>query len=91
MPHVKAIAPSLLIRKNSREQKGQPYYDMSIFQDGNGQRCPKELPGPLWPKPGGDVLTSCLCMRPFKRFPSSLPFHRQLGSIDGHQSGGDQL
>ena len=87
-----AIAPSLLIRKNSREQKGQPYYDMSIFQDGNGQRYPKELPDPLRPKPGGlrpDQLLVYEAFQKISRQPTALS--GQLGSNDGQGAGMEQL
>lgn len=87
-----ALAPSLLIRKNSREQKGQPYYDMSIFQDGNGQRYPKELPDPLRPKPGGLRPDQLLVYEAFQRI-SRQPTTSsgQLVSIDGQGAGMDQL
>lgn len=87
-----AIAPSLLMRKNSREQKGQPYYDLSIFQDGNGQRYPKELPDPLRPKPGGlrpDQLLVYEAFQKISRQPTTSS--GQLGSIDGQGAGMDQL
>ena len=91
-----ALAPSLSIRKNSREQKGQPYYDMSIFQDGNGQRYPKELPDPLRPKPGGLRPDQLLVYEAFQRISRqpTAPSSAQPGSSDG-QGGGlsnmDQL
>ena len=91
-----ALAPSLSIRKNSREQKGQPYYDMSIFQDGNDQRYPKELPDPLRPKPGGLRPDQLLVYEAFQRISRqpTAPSSAQPGSSDG-QGGGlsnmDQL
>jgi CCR4-NOT transcription complex subunit 1 len=39
-------------RRSHREQTGQPFYDMSIFQN-SGQRYPTALPEQLQPKPGG--------------------------------------
>mmetsp|Transcript_36486 Transcript_36486/g.88051 ORF Transcript_36486/g.88051 Transcript_36486/m.88051 type:complete len:2380 (-) Transcript_36486:135-7274(-) len=45
------LASQLNARKKHREQTGQPFYDMSIFQ--NNQRYPANLPDALRPKPGG--------------------------------------
>ena len=45
-------APQLQMRKDSREKKGELYYDMSIFGSAS-QRYPRELPDMLRPKPGG--------------------------------------
>jgi CCR4-NOT transcription complex subunit 1 len=93
-----ALAPSLSIRKNTREQKGQPYYDMSIFQEGNGQRYPKELPDPLRPKPGGLRPDQLLVYEAFQRIsrqptapPSAQPGHidSQGGMSNLDQLGGD--
>ena len=87
-----SIAPSLLIRKNSREQKGKPYYDMSIFQDGNGQRYPKELPDPLRPKPGGLRPDQLLVYEAFQKISRQpIASSGQLGSTDGQGAEMDQL
>ncbi|GKY99341.1 hypothetical protein MPSEU_000889100 [Mayamaea pseudoterrestris] len=46
-----ALASAVGARRNHRDQTGQPYYDMSIFSNGN--RFPASLPDALRPKPGG--------------------------------------
>jgi CCR4-NOT transcription complex subunit 1 len=46
------LSLSLNARRKHREQTGQPFYDMSIFGNGN-QRYPAALPEQLRPKPGG--------------------------------------
>ena len=46
-----ALAQSLNNRRKHREQLGQPFYDMSIFN--SNQRYPTALPEQLRPKPGG--------------------------------------
>ena len=63
-----ALTAELSIRKNHREQKGQPYYDMSIFHT-EGQRYPKELPDPLRPKPGGLRAEQLLVYDAFQLIP----------------------
>ncbi len=79
-----ALAVALSTRKSSRDQ-GQPYYDMSIFQDGNGRRYPKDLPDPLRPKPGGLRPEQLLVYEAFQRAPRqpTAPSSAQGGSIDG--------
>lgn len=62
-----AIAPALALRKNTREQKGHPYYDMSIFE--GGQRYPKELPDQLRPKPIGLRQDQLFVYEAFQRIP----------------------
>lgn len=62
-----AIAPSLQTRKKHREQTGQPFYDMSIF-NGN-QRYPASLPEPLLPKPGGLRNEQLHVYEAFQRLP----------------------
>jgi len=47
-----ALATPMNTRRQHREQTGQPYYDTSIFSNGN-QRYPAALPDQLRPKPGG--------------------------------------
>ena len=81
-----ALTPDLTVRKNSREQKGQPFYDMSIF-DGN-QRYPKELPDPLRPKPGGLRPDQLLVYEAFQRIPRQPAASGQ--PIDGGSNGMDQ-
>jgi len=88
-----ALTPALSIRKNHREQKGQPYYDMSIFHNEN-QRYPKELPDPLRPKPGGLRPDQLLVYEAFQRIPRQpAPSTQQPGSLDGQggPSNMDQL
>jgi len=91
-----ALSPALSIRKNSREQKGQPYYDMSIFhnegQQQQPQRYPKELPDPLRPKPGGLRPEQLLVYDAFQRIPcqpTAPPATGQpVGGLEGGQVGG---
>ena len=45
-----ALASAVTARRKHREQTGQPFYDMSIFSNGN--RFPASLPEALRPKPG---------------------------------------
>lgn len=47
-----ALSSGIGARRKHREQTGQPFYDMSIFSNGN-QRYPSVLPDQLRPKPGG--------------------------------------
>jgi CCR4-NOT transcription complex subunit 1 len=47
-----ALGASMNARRKHREQTGQPFYDMSIFSNGN-LRYPAALPDQLRPKPGG--------------------------------------
>lgn len=47
-----ALAQAINSRREHRKQTGQPFYDMSIFGNGN-QRYPGALPEQLRPKPGG--------------------------------------
>jgi CCR4-NOT transcription complex subunit 1 len=47
-----ALSAAMNARRKHREQTGQPFYDMSIFSNGN-QRYPNALPDQLRPKPGG--------------------------------------
>lgn len=62
-----AIAPSLQTRKKYREQNGQPFYDMSIFTNGN--QYPASLPEPLRPKPGGLRNEQLHIYEAFQRIP----------------------
>ena len=63
-----AISPALQTRKKHREQTGQPFYDMSIFNNGN-QRYPASLPEPLLPKPGGLRNEQLHVYEAFQRIP----------------------
>ncbi len=63
-----AISPALQARKKHREQTGQPFYDMSIFNNSN-QRYPASLPEPLLPKPGGLRSEQLLVYEAFQRIP----------------------
>jgi CCR4-NOT transcription complex subunit 1 len=47
-----ALGAAMNARRKHREQTGQPFYDMSIFSNGN-LRYPGALPDQLRPKPGG--------------------------------------
>lgn len=93
-----ALSPALSARKNSREQKGQPYYDMSIFHNDTGgqpQRYPKELPDPLRPKPGGLRPEQLLVYDAFQRIPrqptAPPPASQQPGGAELGASNADPL
>ena len=61
-----SLADEAAVRKTSREQKGRPYYDASIFDAG---RYPKELPDALRPKPGGLRPDQLAVYDAFQRIP----------------------
>lgn len=61
-----AVAPALQARRKSRETTGQPFYDMSIF---NNLRYPGALPESLRPKPGGLRPQQLLVYEAFQRVP----------------------
>ena len=61
-----AVAPALQARRKSRETTGQPFYDMSIFQN---LRYPGALPDSLRPKPGGLHPQQLLVYEAFQRVP----------------------
>lgn len=61
-----AVAPALQARRKSRETTGQPFYDMSIF---NNLRYPAALPDSLRPKPGGLHPQQLLVYEAFQRVP----------------------
>lgn len=61
-----AVAPALQARRKSRETTGQPFYDMSIF---NNLRYPGALPDSLRPKPGGLLPHQLLVYEAFQRVP----------------------
>ena len=102
-----ALGPALSIRKNTREQKGQPYYDMSIFhsnstdssnsQQQQGQppplRYPKDLPDPLRPKPGGLRPEHLLVYDAFQRIPRQPTAPPATGQqqLDGGLEGGSGI
>ena len=62
-----ALAGALQTRRKHREQTGQPYFDMSIFNNGN--RYPSALPAELRPKPGGLGPQQLLVYEAFQRIP----------------------
>jgi CCR4-NOT transcription complex subunit 1 len=62
-----ALAGALQTRRKHREQTGQPYFDMSIFNNGN--RYPGALPAELRPKPGGLGPQQLLVYEAFQRIP----------------------
>ena len=62
------MAPQFQMRKDSREKKGQLYYDMSIFGP-ESQRYPRDLPDMLRPKPGGLRPEQLLVYDAFQRIP----------------------
>lgn len=63
-----ALAPAVNARRKHREQTGQPFYDMSIFSNGN-QRYPGALPDQLRPKPGGLKTEHFQLYESFQRMP----------------------
>jgi len=62
-----ALSGALNSRKKHREQTGQPFYDMSIFN--NNSRYPGALPDPLRPQPGGLRNDQLLVYEAFQRMP----------------------
>jgi len=76
-----AIAPSLQTRKKHREQTGQPFYDMSIFNSTN-QRYPAALPESLRPKPVGLRSEQLHVYEAFQRIPRqpNVPAQQQGGA-----------
>lgn len=81
------IAPALATRRDTREQKGQLYYDMSIFGSEN-QRYPRELPDMLRPKPGGLRPEQLLVYEAFQRIPRQpQPTHSSSESQSGQSTG----
>lgn len=77
-----ALADALSTRKKHREQTGTPFYDMSIFGNGN-QRYPAALPEPLRPKPGGLRNEQLLVYEAFQR----IPRHPNVGGSHQQTSG----
>lgn len=73
-----ALATALTARRKHREQTGQPFYDMSIFTNGN--RYPATLPDALRPKPGN------LKLEHYQLYES---FQRMSGSATQNQSQSD--
>ena len=70
-----ALATAMSTRRKHREQTGQPFYDMSIFSNGN-QRYPAALPDQLRPKPGGLQSGTLSALRKF-------PAHASTDSRSG--------
>ncbi|KAL7495152.1 hypothetical protein ACHAWT_006213 [Skeletonema menzelii] len=82
------IAPALALRKDTREKKGQLYYDMSIFGSEN-QRYPRELPDMLRPIPGGLRQEQLLVYEAFQRIPRQPSSDSQSGGTgDANNSTG---
>jgi CCR4-NOT transcription complex subunit 1 len=85
------LKSALSTRKSHREQTGQPFFDVSIFNKG---RYPAGLPDPLRPKPGGLRADQLLVYESFQRAPRTPNFLAQQqdgasgGSIDGIKEGG---
>jgi CCR4-NOT transcription complex subunit 1 len=82
------IAPALTLRKETREKKGQLYYDMSIFGNEN-QRYPRELPDMLRPKPGGLRPEQLLVYDAFQRIPRQPGPTQSSSESQSGQSTGD--
>eukprot|EP00984_Skeletonema_dohrnii_P021519 scaffold10775_cov119-Skeletonema_dohrnii-CCMP3373.AAC.4 len=82
------IAPALTLRKDTREKKGQLYYDMSIFGSEN-QRYPRELPDMLRPKPGGLRPEQLLVYEAFQRIPRQPQPTQSSSESQSGQSTGD--
>ncbi|KAL7457410.1 hypothetical protein ACHAWC_009841 [Mediolabrus comicus] len=82
------IAPQLQMRKDSREKKGQLYYDMSIFGP-ESQRYPRDLPDMLRPKPGGLRPEQLLVYDAFQRIPRQPAPTQSSSDSQSGQSTGD--
>lgn len=81
-----AVAPALQARRKSRETTGQPFYDMSIFQN---LRYPGALPDSLRPKPGGLHPQQLLVYEAFQRVPRQPSVTRSpAGGPGGVPQGG---
>jgi len=91
-----ALAPALNARRKHREQTGQPFYDMSIFGNGN-QRYPGALPEQLRPKPGGLRSEQLRVYEAFQKMPrqpapggtagASAPIARSDSSVGSSSTG----
>ncbi len=77
-----AIAPALQVRKKHREQTGQPFYDMSIFNNGN--QYPASLPEPLLPKPGGLRNEQLHVYEAFQRIPRQPSVTSQQQNVNAN-------
>ena len=84
-----ALAGPMTARRTHREQTGQPFYDTSIFGNGN-QRYPAALPEQLQPKPGGLRAEHFMLYESFQRMsrqglgpagPGQLQSSRSSGSL----------
>jgi CCR4-NOT transcription complex subunit 1 len=80
-----ALAGALQTRRKHREQTGQPYFDMSIFN--NGSRYPSALPAELRPKPGGLGPQQLLVYEAFQRIPRQPTVAGQPGAAPGAAPG----
>lgn len=80
-----ALAQSLNARRKHREQTGQPFYDMSIFNV--NQRYPTSLPEQLRPKPGGLRSEHFQLYEIFQRLPRQTPGPGGVPTAGGPQSG----
>ncbi|GMI05586.1 hypothetical protein TrVE_jg1082 [Triparma verrucosa] len=76
-----ALAAPLQTRRKHREQTGQPFYDMSIF---NNARYPNALPEPLRPKPGGLGAQQLMVYEAFQRIPRQPVV---AGAVEGGVAG----
>jgi CCR4-NOT transcription complex subunit 1 len=81
------LAQSLNARRKHREQTGQPFYDMSIFGNGN-QRYPAALPEQLRPKPGGVRAEHFQLYDSFQRMARQTPAPGAIGTPGGAAPGG---
>ena len=84
-----AIAPAIQMRKNNREQTGQPFYDMSIFN--NGYQYPSGLPEPLLPKPGGLRNEQLRVYEAFQRIPRQPSVTSQQQNSNGPANDSNQI
>jgi CCR4-NOT transcription complex subunit 1 len=78
-----ALSAAMNARRKHREQTGQPFYDMSIFSNGN-QRYPNALPDQLRPRPGGLRPEHFQLYDSFQRMPRQA---QGLGSGAGRSAG----
>eukprot|EP00980_Cylindrotheca_fusiformis_P007822 scaffold1669_cov129-Cylindrotheca_fusiformis.AAC.33 len=81
------LAQSLNARRKHREQTGQPFYDMSIFGNGN-QRYPAALPEQLRPKPGGLRAEHFQLYDSFQRMARQPPASGAVGTPGAAASSG---
>lgn len=81
-----ALAQAINMRRKHREQTGQPFYDRSIFGNGN-QRYPAALPDQLRPKPGGLRAEHFQLYDSFQRMPRQSTGPVAMSATAGNSMG----